>query len=95
VGISGVSPRPKPVPKVTCPTCRRPVAVLRSGLCSYCGAVVGPADRPAARASAIPPAVLIALEPRAHESGSKWLSRAIALSAAGVLLAVFIKACMK
>jgi hypothetical protein len=80
---------------VTCPTCRRPVAVLRSGLCSYCGAVVGPVDRSAARASSIPPEVLIALEPRTHDSGSKWLRRTVALGAAGVLLAVFIKACMK
>ena len=83
------------MPKVTCPTCRRPVAVLRSGLCSYCGAVVGPVDRTFARASSIPPEALVALEPRPHESGSRWLRRTVALGAAGVLLAVFVRACMK
>jgi len=71
------------------------VAVLRSGLCSYCGAVVGPVDRTFARASSIPPEALVALEPRPHESGSRWLRRTVALGAAGVLLAVFVRACMK
>lgn len=96
MGIQGVAASIKPAPKATCPRCRRPVAVLKSGRCSYCGAVFD-AARPAAEVPAHPE-VLIALDPQAAGRSSPravWLRRLIALGAAFTLTALFARACMR
>ena len=48
-------------------------------------------------ATALPPEVLFALEPRASglSNRSKWLRRIIAIATAVLLLVVFIGQCMK
>jgi hypothetical protein len=97
MGISGVSPAPKPVPKAICPGCRRPIVLLKSDRCLYCGAATGKPAPPAAPASRLPADALIALEPRQREAGtgSKWLRRVIALGFAGLLTAIVVLLCMK
>lgn len=97
MGISGVSAARKPVPKAVCPGCGRPVVMLKSDRCLYCGVETGTAAAPAATASRIPAQALIALEPRARENGtgSRWMRRAVALGIAGLLLALFVGQCMK
>ena len=96
MGISGVAPRPKPVPKATCPGCRRPVALLKSDRCVYCGATTGSATV-AAPASKLPAELLIALEPRANAVSTRsiWLRRVLALGGAGLLTALIMGPCMK
>lgn len=90
MGISGVSPAPRPVPKATCPGCRRPIVLLKSDRCLYCGAATGKPAMAAAPASRLPAEALIALEPRERSlsSGSKWLRRGIALVIAGLVTAI-------
>jgi hypothetical protein len=96
MGIQGVPARIKPAPKASCRRCGRPVAVLKSGRCSYCGVVLDP-SRPV---PAVPehPEALIALDPTARattSSGSVWLRRLIALGGVSLLTALFARACMK
>jgi len=96
VGIQRIAASNKPAPKATCPRCRRPVAVLRSGRCSYCGAVLDP-SRPAAEIPSHPEA-LIALDPRAVSERSPrmvWIRRLMALGAASALAGLFARACMR
>ena len=96
MGIRGVPASIKPAPKATCPRCGRPVVVLKSGRCSYCGAVLD-ASRPAVEVPAHPEA-LIALDPHAASGSSPrvvWLRRMIALGGASLLTALFARACMK
>ena len=90
MGISGVSPAPKPVPKATCPGCRRPIVLLKSDRCLYCGAATGKPAAPATPASRLPADALIALEPRPREvdTGSKWMRRVIAIALAGLLIVI-------
>jgi len=97
MGISGVSSHLKPVPKATCPGCRRPVALLKSDRCVYCGTAIGGPPSPAAPGSRLPAEALIALEPRARtvSSGKVWLRRVLALGGAGLLVALVIGLCMK
>ncbi len=97
MGISGVSPHRRPVAKATCPGCRRPVALLKSDRCVYCGTAVGGPSTPALRATKLPAELLIALEPRASAitSRSMWLRRFIALGGAGLLIALIMGPCMR
>ena len=102
MGIRGVSPLPKPVPRAICPGCRRPVALLRSERCVYCGAPTGGGGALAAPsagvpASKLPAQLLIALEPRASAISTRsiWLRRVLALGAAGLLTALVMGPCMR
>jgi hypothetical protein len=97
MGISGVSPAPKPVPKATCPGCRRPIVLLKSDRCLYCGAATGQPAAAFTPASRLPAEALIALEPRPVDvsASSKWLRRGIALGFAGLLTAIVVLLCMK
>jgi hypothetical protein len=97
MGISGVAPRPKPVPKATCPGCQRPVALLKSDRCLYCGASTGGAAVAAAPTSKLPAELLIALEPRASTVTTRtiWLRRVFALGGAGLLTALVMGPCMR
>lgn len=97
MGVSGVSPGHKPVPKAICPGCRRPIVVLKSDRCLYCGRATGNPAAPAAPASRLPADALIALEPRqvTFSATSKWLRRGIALGFAGLLTAIVVLLCMK
>jgi hypothetical protein len=95
MGIQGVPARIKPAPKATCPRCRRPVAVLKSGRCSYCGAILDP-SRPAAEVPAHPEA-LIALDPQATVRTSPrivWLRRMAAMGAVSALVGLFARSCV-
>src|SRR5206468_9322321 len=40
MGIKGITPPPGPTPKALCPSCHRPVALLKAGKCVYCGAII-------------------------------------------------------
>ena len=97
MGISGVSQGHKPVPKATCPGCRRPIVLLKSDRCLYCGAATGGPGIDATPASRLPADAIIALEPRAVavSATSKWLSRGIALCCAGLLTAIVVLLCLK
>lgn len=97
VGIRGVTSSPRPAPKATCPRCGRPVALLRSARCVYCGAETGTPEAVAASGPRLPPEALIALEPRAHEVSSRsvWLRRVIALGGAGLVVALVMGPCMR
>lgn len=75
------------------------MVVLRSGRCSYCGAETAEPGAGTATSAvpAIPPEVLIALEPRAAEGsgGAVWARRALSLGVLGILVALFAGTCMK
>jgi len=97
MGIHGIAQPPRPEPKATCPRCRRPVAVLKTGKCSYCQAEIpGSAVQTQVKA-ALPPELLLAFEPRAVtvSTRSKWIRRAIALGVAALLVAGVMALCMK
>lgn len=85
------------MPKATCPGCKRPVALLKSGRCVYCGADLGGPAQALAPASKLPAELLIALEPRpkAASSGSIWFRRILALGGAVLLTALVMGPCMK
>ena len=85
------------MPKATCPGCRRPVALLKSARCVYCGTALGGPSVPAGPASKLPAEALIALEPRARSdsTGSLWLRRVLALGVAGLLTALVMGPCMR
>jgi len=94
VGIQGVAARIKPAPKANCRRCGRPVAVLRTGRCSYCGAVLDP-SRPAPE---IPehPESLIALDPEAKVPTPPrmvWLRRFIAMGIVSAMIGLFARSC--
>lgn len=97
MGISGVSPHRRLAPKATCPGCKRPAALLKSGRCVYCGADLGTQAQTLAPASKLPAELLIALEPRPKtvSSGSVWFRRIIALGGAGLITALVMGPCMK
>lgn len=95
MGIQGVAARIKPAPKASCSRCGRPVVVLKSGRCSYCGAVLDP-SRPAPGVPEHPEA-LIALDPRATDRTPPrivWLRRMAALGAASALIGLFARSCI-
>ena len=75
------------------------MVVLRSGRCSYCGAEAGEpgAGTTIRTVPAIPPEVLIALEPRAEGGSGRavWARRALSLGVLGILVALFTGTCMK
>jgi hypothetical protein len=85
------------VPKATCPGCKRPVALLKSARCVYCGTALGGQGAAPAPASKLPAEVLIALEPRQRDTarGSVWFRRILALAGAGLLTALVMGPCMK
>lgn len=97
MGISGVSKGHKPVPKATCPGCKRPVVLLKSDRCLYCGAATGGPGIEATPASRLPADALIALEPRpvTVSTTSRWLRRGIAFGFAGLLTLVVVLLCMR
>jgi len=66
-----------PAPRALCPSCGRPVALLRAGACLYCGAAMTPTGPALEPASKIPPQMLVLLEPRARtpDVGRRWLMR--------------------
>ncbi len=108
MGIRGFGPRPRPAPKATCAGCGRPVALLRSERCVYCGAATGDRVAPPVAAvaggaatpvpvSKLPPELLIALEPRPSPVTTRgmWLRRILALGGAGILTALVMGPCMR
>src|SRR5258706_1957019 len=40
MGIQTIPPPDHAVPKALCPKCHRPIAMVRTGKCAYCGEVV-------------------------------------------------------
>jgi hypothetical protein len=99
MGIKGVSPPPGPAPKALCPSCHRPVALLKAGKCVYCGATI-PGLAPAAAAiskGTLPselalPELMIAGD---MENRAKWARRIIAFGGMALLIAAMMGACMK
>jgi len=73
------------------------VAVLRSGKCFYCGAEIPGSPGAAEEKGALPPELLLALEPHAARvsRGSKWIRRTIAFGATAVLVAAIMGSCMR
>ena len=103
MGIRGVAGQPKPVPRATCPGCGRPVALLKSEQCLYCGAPtvavpgLAPSRATESPRAKLPVELLIALEPRKRTVSSRsiWLRRVLALGAAGLLTVLFMGPCMR
>lgn len=97
MGIRSVPERIRPAPKAACPRCRRPVAVIKAGRCSYCGAVLDLVLATRTPAPTLPPEALIALEPRGSAASSRtaWIRRMVALGAAVTLVALFTGTCMR
>ncbi len=97
MAIHGSALPPGPKPKAACPRCGRPVAVLKSGKCFYCGVEIPGSPPPAQSKVALPPDLLLAFAPRAASvsTGSQWIRRMIAFGATALLLAAIMGPCMK
>ena len=97
MGIQSVSTHSKPAPKATCPKCGRPVAVVKSGRCSYCGTWTGELLANPAPMSSLPPEVLLALEAPAGRSsrGAVWGRRLLSLGVLGIVMILFAGTCMR
>jgi hypothetical protein len=96
MGIHAVARMPAPEPKATCPSCHRPVAMMKSGTCVYCGHRISDAEVEAPKAG-LPPELMFELQPRAAKisTGTRWIRRVIALGLSSLLVAVFMGPCMK
>jgi len=96
MGVRNLASTPKPEPKGTCSSCGRPLAILKTGQCVYCGTRVpglsivrSPEQQQLAKAS-------VMLTPRPHEVGKqRWLIRIGAIVLGGALLALVIRGCMR
>ncbi len=97
MAIHRVAPAPRPAPKATCPTCHRPVAVLKRGKCLYCGTEIPGLASGARSEHTRPPDLLIAFPPRAASvpDRSRWVRGLIALGVSVMLVAAMMGACMK
>ena len=97
MGIQRIAPQPEKEPRAICPSCRRPVVVLKTGKCSYCGAPLPGAVPVVASARGLPPEVLVSLEPRTAvvSSRSKWIRRMLAVGVTFLLVAAVMGSCMK
>ena len=96
MGVRNLATVQKPEPKATCASCGRPLAILKTGQCVYCGAKVpgltvvrNPAEIQLAQAVAL-------LEPRPPENTNRrWLIRIGAIALGGAVLAIVIGTCMR
>jgi hypothetical protein len=97
MGTHGISLLPPPEPKATCPSCHRPVAVLKSGRCLYCSAPIPGALHVVEPGRGMPPDVLLSIQPRAAEvsSRTRWIRRMIAFGVASMLVGAIMGPCMK
>jgi hypothetical protein len=99
MGIRAVSLPPRPEPKATCPSCKRPIALLRTGKCIYCGANVPGALRlvtsETREALPVEEAMLqVQLQAAGKEKRNPWPVRIMAFGAASLLTAALIGPCM-
>jgi hypothetical protein len=96
MGVRNFAAMPKPEPKESCSSCGRPLAILKTGQCVYCGTKVpgltvvkSPDQLQLAKASAL-------LEPRPHENTKqRWLIRIAASVVGSGVLALIVRSCMK
>jgi hypothetical protein len=97
MGIQGISRQPANEPKASCPSCRRPVAVLKTGRCSYCGAPLPGALHVVGSTPGLPPELLLSLQPRTPQVSkrTRWIRRLIGLGVASLLVAAIMGPCMK
>lgn len=97
MGIHAVARPQAPEPKATCPSCQRPIVVLKSGKCLYCGNPIPGAIHAVEAKPGVPPELMFALQPREAQvsNSSKWIRRFIAAGVASILIAFFVRACMK
>jgi len=99
MGIKGITPPPGPTPKALCPSCHRPVALLKAGKCVYCGAISPglvpalPATPKGTLPTEIPlPELMVADD---MQNRAKWARRIIAFGGMALLIAAMMGACMK
>jgi len=87
---------PKPEPKEICPSCHRPVAVLKNGTCLYCGERI-PGLHVVEAPRGMPAEAAILLEPRQPGISSfrRWTIRIIALIVGSGIAAFVAGSCMK
>lgn len=99
MGIHAVSrqPSPTPEPKATCPSCHRPIAVLKSGKCLYCGNAIRGALHVVEGKAGLPVELQFALQPREGKlsNRAKWIRRIIALGVSSLIVALIMGPCMK
>jgi hypothetical protein len=97
MAIHSISRPPAPEPKATCPTCHRPVALLKSGKCIYCGAPLPGALHLVEPWRGLPPDVLLSLQPRTAEVSirTRWIRRMIAFGVSSLLVSGIVGPCMK
>jgi hypothetical protein len=99
MGIKGITPPPGPAPKALCPSCHRPVALLKAGKCVYCGATIPglvpalPTGPKGSLPTEIPlPELMVADD---MQNRAKWARRIIAFGGMALLIAAMMGACMK
>ncbi|MBI1796527.1 MAG: hypothetical protein HY076_08060 [Candidatus Eisenbacteria bacterium] len=98
MGIRAV-PRAAPAveAKATCASCGRPLALLKAPTCLYCGAR-NPHAEPESGKQAIPPALLLALEPKLRpqmSSQAKWWRRMLIFSISSTIVSALVGTCVK
>jgi len=96
MGIHAVAKAPRPEPKATCPSCHRPVAMMKSGKCLYCGQPLPGALQVVETRPGLPPELMFALQPRTSQitPRTKWIRRAIAMGISSLLVGLFMGPCM-
>jgi hypothetical protein len=97
MGIRAVPQQPSPEPKATCHSCHRPISVLKSGKCVYCGEPIPGALRVVEARPSLPSEFFFSTQPRADKLSirAKWMRRAVAMGVSSLLVAAIMGPCMK
>jgi hypothetical protein len=97
MGIRAVPAASALVPKAVCPSCSRPVAVFRTGVCAYCATPIPGAERTPAPRQELPVELTLMLEPRARESSSgfRWIVRLAAVAAVAMGVVALLGPCAR
>jgi hypothetical protein len=93
MGIRALAAPPRPEPKASCPSCGRPLAVIASGKCIYCGSAMPGVLAVVPPKSKIPAELLVQLEPRGEvrSTREKWLVRIVVFGiSTGLVVAISI-----